>query len=171
MPDWAWGVILALVGAIVGALSSGLVAWRLERKRLEWEAKEARQRLAGALGAELELLISGVEATTTVDDALATMTTLASLYPTMSVFRGNTDKIGLFTDSGLVREIVGSYHNLQHLIDRGQEMWEQGVHDNLHSPDASWARLPEDAAAYVPQLKEWLLRAKCLRQKLQREAG
>lgn len=41
MPEWAWNGAFVFVGALAGALASGAVAWFLEKKRLEGEAKRS----------------------------------------------------------------------------------------------------------------------------------
>jgi hypothetical protein len=168
MPEWAWDGAFVFIGALAGALASGAVAWFLERKRLGWEANRLRERLATALDAELELLAAGVEAALRDDDPLATMTTIATLRPLMTVFLSNTDQLGSL-EANLARNIIGAYQNAHHFIDRGHEMWQE-VERELDARLRATAiqRAREDAADYVPRIRTWLESIPSLRQRLSR---
>jgi hypothetical protein len=164
---WVSSLVSALAGAIVGALASGGVAWWLEKKRLAQDTNEARRRLAAALKAELELLSTAVEVAIRDEDALATMTTIATLRPAVAVYMGNTDKIGVFT-SNITNDIIGSYVTIRHLIDRGDEMFQEHsrVERDPLRRETTLASLREDAASYVPGIKNWIKSTKNLKDRL-----
>jgi hypothetical protein len=157
----------------MGALASGAVAWFLEKRRLKWETERSRERITVALDAELEFLFQGaIAALKEADsDPLASMTHIATLRPLMSVFLGNTDKLGLL-EADLAHDIIGAYQIMHHLIDRGHEMWQE-VEREL-DPSLRHAKMQRergDAADYVPTLKAWVKGIPSLRKRLMGSAS
>jgi hypothetical protein len=166
LPEWGWDGFLVFVGALAGALASGAVAWWLERTRLKWQAKDARRRIACALDAELELLVQGVEAALKVDDALATITTIATFRNLTTVFVGNANQLGQL-EADLVRGTIGAYQNMHHFIDRGHEMWQEAARlPDDHRRASALTQLRDDAKEYIPRVKDWLEATKRVRQQL-----
>jgi hypothetical protein len=163
MPEWGWNGLFVFLGA----LASGAVAWWLERTRLEWQAKEARRRIASALNAELEFLVQGVESSLRHDDPLATMTTIATFRPLMTVFIGNADQLGQL-EADLVRDTIGAYQIMHQFIDRGHEMWQESerVADDHRRRASALTQLRDDAKGYIPKVKKWLETTKRFRQRL-----
>jgi hypothetical protein len=164
MPEWAWNATAVLVGAIIGALVAGGVAWWLERRRLEWEHERERRTFVAALDAELEVLILTVEEATT-RDPLSTLTGLAGYRHSTHVFLRNTDKLGLLGKEN-ARNLIMLYSSALSWMSAGENL-ERQMREAADNEDRK-GELLSYAARNVSDFAGWLKLARRDREELGR---
>ena len=163
-------VVTTLMGAVVGAITAGLVAWLLDRDRRKSVRKEDRRILAAALDVEVEMLIIAIEGARDQEDPLIAMTVLPKFRHSTHVYLGSIEKIGILGKKN-VRSIVAAYSHVLLWMNVGDDILKQIIEFHHHEETNGERtvlimRLREEAIYHHNNFGEWIENAKQLKKDL-----